>query len=1127
MDERAPARPLREGRWALAAGVIVCAIFVAPSLGRSQLEFGDSSQHLLPGRSFIGERLSHGELPLWNPRLGIGAPVAADPANAVFYPTVYLYALMPATPAQAIEILLHLALAFAFAFLYARATSLARLSAALAAASYVLSGYVIAHQIDRPIICAMPWLPAAALALQHFRIRRGYHYLALGGLAVGLAVLAGHLPSALAIGLALTLHTTIVAVQERSWRQLLGLAVVLIVGIGIGSLQLLPVLAVHQAMTGPQLSPATALATSLGPHELLALAFPHPRQATVFVGIVPLVLGTIAVVRMRHISRPMRAWVHVAAAAFVLMLGDYTPLFRWLRQAPLGGALGWTLEIVLRALPLLLLFLIVRARMSQDEQLAATGRRVALLIGLLALIAILLGLSYEPFIQDLVAREPLWGPLSYGADHALLFAFACGQLAAAGTEQLAGSIAPGAWRKAVELLRHRGSWLVALAIAAAAGLPLLATSGELTPPSPPVRDVLLQTVLLAVVGLLLAAVTHKRRLALPLILLVLFSDSWTFNQLHPKAATADRAPPPDGAPNPPKGSEVMPLGALELAARGDGRLWIERLPDGAARRRTFASAWPNGPTGATSAAAALGIWGPYRPAAYARALGNDAFGRLTRGSPTYQHALISLLGARTVVVSNRLWATLSTMRGKPGGSSAGPTMIYTMSATRPPRVRRAVRVDEHALVLAATPETPVAMAANGVKLRPDTCYDLELALSSSAKPSAPLRAEIKLGPYRQVIAEIPAAALGSRRTTIHRSVVTGKAPPLVYLRIFSRSTVPIEVHRARLSRCSGPLADIAALLREDAHTDATPVIARGAHRGPELVRATEVGVNAYHTYELQLVLSSKLGPVGGAVHLDLFGKGYDSEAQQLTVQGSELRREPKLFSRAIDAGPIPPRVRLRLITASSAPIKVHRAALYAHTPAIYDAAGGRTDGSGGQKVYREVDTAGGMTLAINRGALPRAWLVKRALPVRSAKEAVKRLPTLQDLRITALVEGIAAPRSYGSGRFRWLAADRANALALQVDAEEAGLLVVRDLHFPGWKVTVDRKPARLLRADGLLRAVEVPAGRSLVLFQFEHPGLAGGISRALGAMAICFALLVIELLRRRRRVSANARRAGA
>ena len=38
-----------------------------------------------------------------------------------------------------------------------------------------------------------------------------------------------------------------------------------------------------------------------------------------------------------------------------------------------------------------------------------------------------------------------------------------------------------------------------------------------------------------------------------------------------------------------------------------------------------------------------------------------------------------------------------------------------------------------------------------------------------------------------------------------------------------------------------------------------------------------------------------------------------------------------------------------------------------------------------------------------------------------------------------------------------------------------GRLVVADLVYPGWKVTVDGKAARSL-ADGDLRAVEVPAG---------------------------------------------------
>ena len=54
-----------------------------------------------------------------------------------------------------------------------------------------------------------------------------------------------------------------------------------------------------------------------------------------------------------------------------------------------------------------------------------------------------------------------------------------------------------------------------------------------------------------------------------------------------------------------------------------------------------------------------------------------------------------------------------------------------------------------------------------------------------------------------------------------------------------------------------------------------------------------------------------------------------------------------------------------------------------------------------------------------------------------------------------------------------------------------GRLVVADLVYPGWKVTVDGKPARSL-AEGDLRAVEVPAGARTVTWSFTPPGVRSG-----------------------------------
>ncbi|UPG94951.1 hypothetical protein [Luteibacter aegosomatissinici] len=58
-------------------------------------------------------------------------------------------------------------------------------------------------------------------------------------------------------------------------------------------------------------------------------------------------------------------------------------------------------------------------------------------------------------------------------------------------------------------------------------------------------------------------------------------------------------------------------------------------------------------------------------------------------------------------------------------------------------------------------------------------------------------------------------------------------------------------------------------------------------------------------------------------------------------------------------------------------------------------------------------------------------------------------------------------------------------VTLQVEAHRAAWIVLSDLDFPGWQAEVDSVPASHYRANGLLRAICVPAGRHEVTFGFN------------------------------------------
>jgi hypothetical protein len=60
-----------------------------------------------------------------------------------------------------------------------------------------------------------------------------------------------------------------------------------------------------------------------------------------------------------------------------------------------------------------------------------------------------------------------------------------------------------------------------------------------------------------------------------------------------------------------------------------------------------------------------------------------------------------------------------------------------------------------------------------------------------------------------------------------------------------------------------------------------------------------------------------------------------------------------------------------------------------------------------------------------------------------------------------------------------------NAVTLEVDSTRAGVLVLHDIHYPGWEAWVDGVRRPILRANLLFRGVEIPPGRHRVEFRFR------------------------------------------
>lgn len=153
----------------------------------------------------------------------------------------------------------------------------------------------------------------------------------------------------------------------------------------------------------------------------------------------------------------------------------------------------------------------------------------------------------------------------------------------------------------------------------------------------------------------------------------------------------------------------------------------------------------------------------------------------------------------------------------------------------------------------------------------------------------------------------------------------------------------------------------------------------------------------------------------------------------------------------------------------------------------------------------------------NPDALPRAWIVhsaRRAEP----KDALDLLSSGEvDPRSTALLEeappGLRKPGD-ASGERASVTSYEPNRIELETDASARGLLVLSEVYYPAWNAYVDGEPARVYRANGLLRAVSIPEGEHTVELRYESRTLKIGTGISLlTALSLVGAVLVVRTRR--------------
>ncbi len=346
--------------WFVAVGPM---LLLGPGLLQGRVLFwGTPLLQFVPWRMYALSVLRQGYVPLWNPLIGMGAPLLANYQSALVYPPHLLLLIVDPAWGSGLLVLLHLVWAGIGMALLARRLGMDRLGQCTAGLAFGLSGYLVARSGFFSINATAAWLPWIILAADRMaaalpesldwraRIR------SCAPLAVVLAFqwTAGHAQTAWYSLVLLFAWVVWRSIGRDGWRRLAingaGLAAAGTAAFALAAPQLLPTLEyLAQSYRAQALDAEMALTYSFWPWRFLGLLAPSifgsPASGdywgygnfwedAIYIGVLPLLLALVALARAsrrrgHHIGLTMFL-AGVGAVAIVLALGSHTPVFPWL-----------------------------------------------------------------------------------------------------------------------------------------------------------------------------------------------------------------------------------------------------------------------------------------------------------------------------------------------------------------------------------------------------------------------------------------------------------------------------------------------------------------------------------------------------------------------------------------------------------------------------------------------------------------------------------------------------------------------------------------------------------------------------------------------------------------------------
>jgi hypothetical protein len=150
----------------------------------------------------------------------------------------------------------------------------------------------------------------------------------------------------------------------------------------------------------------------------------------------------------------------------------------------------------------------------------------------------------------------------------------------------------------------------------------------------------------------------------------------------------------------------------------------------------------------------------------------------------------------------------------------------------------------------------------------------------------------------------------------------------------------------------------------------------------------------------------------------------------------------------------------------------------------------------------------------NPNANGNAWFVSKVKTVQNADEEMKALDSIDSKNEAVVVKEFmnkVSAQSFVKDSLATITLEEYQPNYLKYTSQNAnkGLAVFSEIYYPkGWKITIDGKETEQIRANFVLRAIEIPAGKHTIEFKFEPEVVRTGSSIALFSSIGMLVLLI-------------------